>query len=103
MHIRRKIPWVLLLTVALPLAFAWVAGSPALAQEKKPNIVVIMGDDIGIWNIGAYHRGMMAGRTPQPRQARRRRHAVHRLLRRGELHGGSRQLHHRRACRFARA
>ena len=31
---------------------------------KKPNIVVIMGDDIGMWNIGAYHRGMMAGRTP---------------------------------------
>src|SRR5271157_684156 len=31
---------------------------------SKPNIVVIMGDDIGIWNIGAYHRGMMAGRTP---------------------------------------
>ncbi len=38
--------------------------SPVRAQEKKPNIVVIMGDDIGIWNIGAYHRGMMAGRTP---------------------------------------
>ncbi|MFI5455737.1 MAG: arylsulfatase [Isosphaerales bacterium] len=34
------------------------------ASAKKPNIVVIMGDDIGIWNIGAYHRGMMAGRTP---------------------------------------
>ena len=34
------------------------------ADQKKPNIVVIMGDDIGIWNIGAYHRGMMAGRTP---------------------------------------
>jgi arylsulfatase len=31
---------------------------------KPPNIVVIMGDDIGMWNIGAYHRGMMAGRTP---------------------------------------
>ncbi len=31
---------------------------------KKPNIVVIMGDDVGIWNIGAYHRGLMAGRTP---------------------------------------
>ena len=31
---------------------------------QKPNIVVIMGDDIGMWNIGAYHRGMMAGRTP---------------------------------------
>ena len=34
------------------------------AQQKKPNIVVIMADDIGIWNIGAYHRGMMAARTP---------------------------------------
>ncbi|MBP2669100.1 MAG: sulfatase protein [Deltaproteobacteria bacterium] len=41
---------------------ALVAG-PAQAADK-PNIVVIMGDDIGIWNIGAYHRGMMAGRTP---------------------------------------
>ena len=37
---------------------------PAVAQQKQPNIVVIMGDDVGIWNIGAYHRGMMAGRTP---------------------------------------
>ena len=31
---------------------------------QKPNIVVIMCDDVGSWNIGAYHRGMMAGRTP---------------------------------------
>jgi len=38
---------------------------PASAQQQqKPNIVVIMGDDIGIWNIGAYHRGTMSGRTP---------------------------------------
>ena len=36
----------------------------AQAEDKKPNIVFIMGDDIGIWNIGAYSRGMMAGRTP---------------------------------------
>jgi len=34
------------------------------AAGKKPNILFIMGDDIGMWNIGAYHRGMMAGRTP---------------------------------------
>jgi arylsulfatase len=34
------------------------------AQNKKPNIVVIMADDVGIWNISAYHRGMMGGRTP---------------------------------------
>jgi arylsulfatase A-like enzyme len=42
-----------------------MAAAPATAQPaQKPNIVVIMGDDIGMWNIGAYHRGMMAGRTP---------------------------------------
>jgi len=31
---------------------------------KQPNILVIMTDDVGIWNISAYHRGMMGGRTP---------------------------------------
>jgi arylsulfatase len=36
----------------------------ALAQAKKPNIIVIMGDDIGWFNVGAYHRGMMSGKTP---------------------------------------
>jgi arylsulfatase A-like enzyme len=40
------------------------AGLTAQAQTTKPNIVFIMGDDIGMWNIGAYSRGMMAGRTP---------------------------------------
>jgi arylsulfatase len=47
------------------VAAVMMAGSTATAQEQqKPNIVVIMGDDIGYWNIGAYHQGMMAGRTP---------------------------------------
>src|SRR5260370_36188934 len=41
------------------------AATPAPTPPgQRPNIVVIMGDDIGMWNIGAYHRGMMAGRTP---------------------------------------
>jgi arylsulfatase A-like enzyme len=40
-----------------------VLAMPAIAQEKKPNIVVIFGDDIGMWNVGAYTHGMM-GRTP---------------------------------------
>jgi arylsulfatase A-like enzyme len=35
-----------------------------MSDKQQPNIIVIMGDDIGIWNIGAYHRGMMAGTTP---------------------------------------
>jgi arylsulfatase A-like enzyme len=34
------------------------------ADAKKPNIVVIMSDDVGWFNIGAYNRGIMGGRTP---------------------------------------
>src|SRR6266540_1907537 len=34
------------------------------STQTKPNIIFIMGDDIGWFNIGAYHQGMMAGRTP---------------------------------------
>jgi arylsulfatase A-like enzyme len=36
----------------------------AQSSGKQPNILVIMGDDIGWFNIGAYHRGMMSGKTP---------------------------------------
>src|SRR5882762_1683192 len=50
----------ILLAAMIGVLFAHVVW----ADEKKPNIVVIMGDDIGMWNIGAYHRGMLAGRTP---------------------------------------
>jgi len=46
--------------VVVLLAFAAV---PAAAQ-KQPNIIVIMGDDVGWYNIGAYHQGIMSGKTP---------------------------------------
>jgi arylsulfatase A-like enzyme len=53
-------------TRAFALGFSVAAATtPAAAQQtKKPNIVVIMADDVGVWNISAYHRGMMGGRTP---------------------------------------
>jgi arylsulfatase len=35
-----------------------------MADQRKPNIVMIMGDDVGTWNLSAYHRGMMGGSTP---------------------------------------
>jgi hypothetical protein len=38
---------------------------PAQAQEaRKPNILVIWGDDIGWYNISAYNLGVMGYRTP---------------------------------------
>jgi len=40
------------------------AGGPLQAQDKKPNIVVIWGDDIGITDVSAYSRGLMGFRTP---------------------------------------
>ena len=45
---------------------AILLGSPALAQEaaKKPNILVIWGDDIGQFNVSAYNMGMMGYKTP---------------------------------------
>jgi arylsulfatase len=49
--------------VALALSFAGAGLSQAQAQSKKTNIVVIFGDDIGMWNVSAYTHGMM-GRTP---------------------------------------
>ena len=38
--------------------------SVAQANTDKPNILVIWGDDIGVYNISAYHRGLIGGRTP---------------------------------------
>src|SRR5829696_3779872 len=66
----------MLLTGASTLAAAGVlAGTSvtsAQAQQqaltgpagRRPNILVIFGDDIGLWNLSAYNRGMMGYRTP---------------------------------------
>ncbi len=65
---RRPIFQGLFSGVVASILYAASPGSsgPALAQEsaKKPNILVIMGDDVGWFNIGAYHRGIMSGKTP---------------------------------------
>jgi len=42
-----------------------IAAAPAYAQDtQKPNILVIMGDDIGWENLGSYHQGLMLDVTP---------------------------------------
>jgi arylsulfatase A-like enzyme len=37
---------------------------PAPSGPGRPNILFIMGDDVGWFNIGAYHQGIMSGKTP---------------------------------------
>jgi arylsulfatase A-like enzyme len=49
--------------VALLLLVA-LAVVPVAAQQKKPNIMFIMGDDIGWMQPSIYHRGLMVGETP---------------------------------------
>jgi arylsulfatase len=46
------------------LALASALPMMAQAASEKPNILFIMGDDIGIMNVGAYHQGLMVGETP---------------------------------------
>ena len=60
-----------LMLVALVAYSGWAAAEtpataapPAATQAKKPNILVIWGDDIGQFNVSAYNRGMMGYKTP---------------------------------------
>jgi len=48
------------------LIFGLLIGVLAVAQavDKKPNILIIWGDDIGYWNVSAYNQGMMGYKTP---------------------------------------
>ena len=56
----------LIIAGATVLATGLLAVSPANAQApaKKPNILFIMGDDIGWMQPSCYHQGLMVGETP---------------------------------------
>lgn len=52
---------------ALGLAAVLLQFAPAQAQAqapKKPNILIIWGDDVGPFNVSAYNMGMMGYKTP---------------------------------------
>ncbi len=59
----RKRQTVTLTLFAMLVAMTWLA-VPAAAQQKRPNILVIFGDDIGQTNVSAYSMGLMGYRTP---------------------------------------
>jgi arylsulfatase A-like enzyme len=46
------------------IATLLLSGAAWAQQAKKPNILVIWGDDIGYWNVSAYNQGMMGYKTP---------------------------------------
>jgi arylsulfatase A-like enzyme len=56
--------YLLTLIVLLVAAATWLAGTTVVQAAKKPNILVIWGDDIGQSNISAYTMGLMGYRTP---------------------------------------
>ena len=67
----RRLPPILRFILPLVAVCAWLAASPASAQQgapraagRKPNILVIWGDDIGTLNISHNSRGMMGYKTP---------------------------------------
>jgi arylsulfatase len=63
MKMARKL-WFGLLAVLVAVAAASLPAAAQQQQQRRPNILVIMGDDVGWFNIGAYHRGIMSGKTP---------------------------------------
>jgi hypothetical protein len=61
MRFKSKVVTYRLFLLISAAAFIAVGGQ---AQDKKPNILVIMGDDIGVTNISVYSHGMMGYQTP---------------------------------------
>lgn len=58
----KRVMWLAAAVTLLPMA---KLTPQAFAQEeKKPNILFIMGDDIGWMQPSIYHRGLMVGETP---------------------------------------
>jgi arylsulfatase A-like enzyme len=54
-----------LLGASMLMPLSGLISTPVVAQQpQKPNILFIMGDDIGLYQPSIYHRGLMVGETP---------------------------------------
>ena len=96
MRFRRMLPRAAgVLLVAFGLAAP--ATSTAQTTAKKPNILFIMGDDIGWMQPSIYHRGLMVGRDAEHRSHRQRGRSLHGLLRGAELHLRAQRVLYRHA------
>jgi arylsulfatase A-like enzyme len=61
---KQKIPWLVSLWCLASASLVLAQQTESKVPRSRPNIVVIMADDVGWSNIGVYNMGMMAGRTP---------------------------------------
>ena len=80
------------------IAAITAASTPAAAQQQqKPNILFIMGDDIGWMQPSIYHRGLMVGETPNIDRIGNEGAIFMDYVRRAELHLRAQCLLHRHA------
>src|SRR5216683_614206 len=55
---------VMVLTMFLTMGVGVICAQQKADKSSLPNILMIMGDDIGFWNLSTYNQGMMGYRTP---------------------------------------
>jgi arylsulfatase A-like enzyme len=56
--------WLCFTATILAIGLWAGAADAASPRQKKPNILVLWGDDIGVHNISAYNHGIMGYQTP---------------------------------------
>ena len=61
---KRMISWKMFVLVFVAVLGVYLACPAVFAENNKPNILVIWGDDVGYWNVSAYNQGMMGYETP---------------------------------------
>ena len=64
MRVNTVVRIVMIVTVLLAIGGGAASAQEKAAKSNLPNILVIMGDDIGYWNLSTYNQGMMGFRTP---------------------------------------
>jgi arylsulfatase A-like enzyme len=52
------------IVLTVPIILGCLFAAMATTAANKPNILVMWGDDIGVWNTSAYNRGGMGYKTP---------------------------------------
>ena len=93
-----------LLGATMLMSLSEPASTPAMAQTPaKPNILFIMGDDIGWMQPSIYHRGLMVGETPNIDRIGNEGAIFMDYVAEAELHFRAQRLLHRHDIHFARA